>query len=187
MGVTRRWPRRFTSVRVTGGGMDPGPGGLDRGPHVSVVSPACVCDVCEQGRRVPDARCVFTSRPFFPENTSRRWREEAAQVFQASAAAAGGGGGGGAFIRMTKARPSLSERVCVCLCESLFHGKCQRLFVHMHVFVCRSFWLTRVVCVCVCACAAAQASDGDWPVPHLVLRLGADVLPGRSGLCRLRE
>lgn len=111
MGGTRRWPRCFTSVRVTGGGVDPGPGRLNGGPRVS-ESPACVCDVCERGWRVPDARCVLTSGSFFPENMSRWWRKEAAQVFQASAAAAGGGG---AFIKLTKALPSLSECVCVCL------------------------------------------------------------------------
>ena len=43
------------------------------------------------------------------------------------------------------------------------------------------------VCVCVCVCVPAQASYCDRPVPHLVLRLSADVLPGRSRLCRLRE
>lgn len=58
-------------MRVTGGGVDPGPDGLDGGPRVSEESPACVCDVCERGRRVPEARYVLTSGSFFPENTSR--------------------------------------------------------------------------------------------------------------------
>lgn len=38
-----------------------------------------------------------------------------------------------------------------------------------------------------CVCDPAQAAYGDRPVPHLVLRLGADVLPGRSWLRRLWE
>ena len=41
--------------------------------------------------------------------------------------------------------------------------------------------------VCVWVGVPAQASYCDRPVPHLVLRLSADVLPGRSRLCRLRE
>lgn len=69
--------------------------------------------MCVSGVGVFLMPAVFSHQGrFFPENTSRRWHEEAAQVFQASAAAAGGGA---AFIRLTKALPSLSERVCVCV------------------------------------------------------------------------
>lgn len=68
MGGTHHWPRCFTSVRVTGGGVDPGPGGLNGG-HVSLKSlPTCVCDVRERvGVFLTPA--AFTHRARFSQRT----------------------------------------------------------------------------------------------------------------------
>ena len=72
---------------------------------------------------------------------------------------------------------------CVCMCTS----ECLCCLACVCPYLTCTFYDCVSVCVCLCVCVPAQASYGDRPVPHLVLRLGADVLLGRSWLRCLRE